>query len=705
MKNLLLLLIMLPGILVSNSQACDPDLEMDRQIDAILHELTPLETITLLAGERGFFTTAIPRLGLPGIRMGDGPMGLNQPKKATAFPASIAMAATFDTDLIQQLGQAIGRECRQQGIGILLAPGVNIYRIPQNGRNYEYYGEDPFLSGRMAVAFIQGVQQHGVLATVKHFACNNLEYDRHRTDSQVDERTLHEIYLPAFRAAVQEGKCAAVMTAYNLVNGKHCSENDHLLTNILRKRWGFTGVIMSDWISLYSTQAVQAGLDLEMPKAQFMTVENLSAALKEGTVSLSDLQAKARRIIAMALKAKQASIKIPLLVDFNAHLELSRQISETGTVLLKNENHVLPLTPQKQDTIAVIGPNARRTPSSGSGAAFVEPGRKVSHLQAMQRQSRGRGKVMHIKWQPESPWSGGIAPKDREKLSQCRAVLVCVGFNDQVEGEGHDRPFALPLEQEQLILEVAALNAQTIIVLNAGGGVDMENWIEQVPALLHNWYPGVAGDQALAGILFGDVNPSGKLPISIEKKWNDAAAYGAYDEEKSRPGLPPLFTLYGQAHEVIPVPYKEGVYVGYRHFDKKQIVPQFPFGHGLSYTRFEYDQMQVTSGVDNRFLITIGIRNSGTRRGAEVVQLYVHDRECSVDRPVKELKGFARVELDPGEHKRVDIGLDRSAFAFYNVAKGQWQVEPGEFEILIGSSSQDIRLRQTVAIHDEMSFQ
>lgn len=691
----LLLLIASPGQARDRSAA-------DEKAAVLVARMTLPEKIALLGGDRSFYLRGVPRLGIPPVKMADGPMGVKGHGRAVAFPASICMAATFNPALIRQIGTAIGRECRAREIGILLAPGVNICRVPQNGRNFEYFGEDPWLASRMAVAFIQGVQSQRVMATVKHFAANNLEYDRHRTDSQMDERTLHEIYLPAFRAAVREGRCGAVMTAYNLLNGFHCSENRHLIMDILKGDWGFAGFVMSDWISVYSPGAITAGLDLEMPRAEFMTEANIRAALDQKIITAADLDDKVRRLLRSCLELRLWDNRVlPMSTrDWQDHERLARQTAQEGIVLLKNEGGLMPLDRQKIRRIALLGPRAEPTPTSGGGAARVEPYREDSIRSGLERYLGGAGRLA---WFP-GRFPAGLDAQAAEVVAGCDAAIVCAGFDERIEGEGHDRPFALPPDQVELIQAVRAANPRTIVVITAGGGVEMEPWLAGVSGVIQNWYLGQVSGEALASIVFGTVNPSGKLPVSVEKRREDAAAYGAYDVAKSEQGLPPLFTLHGKPHEIIPVPYQEGLFTGYRHFDARGIEPLFPFGFGLSYTTFECQELKVTRLHEFDYRIEATICNTGRRSGQEVVQVYVSDMQCRVPRPPKELKAFAKVLLRPGERKRVAMTLNRESFAFYNAGMHCREVVPGGFLIQAGNSSRHIWRQEMITIEKSCLF-
>ncbi len=696
---LFLLTLLVPTLTLLSGHPPAGSVSMEKEIDALISKMTLEEKIDMLGGHKGFYLNLPKRLGLPEIRMADGPMGLRtKDGGTTAFPASIAMTATWNRDLLYKVGAAIGQECKAHGVGILLAPGVNMYRVPQNGRNFEYMGEDPFLASQGVTAYIKGVQDQGVMATVKHFVCNNQDYDRHRTSSDVDERTLREIYFPPFKAAVQEGGALAVMTAYNLVNGVHCSESDFLLNQVLKGDWGFKGMVMSDWISVYSLKPMTAGLDLEMPSPHFLNKKNLLPLIKKGEIKESLIDQKVRRILRsckmMGLLDKNKAKNPPPPADLAAHDRLALNVAREGTVLLKNRKELLPLNPKKLTSIAVVGPRAHPTPASGDGAAMVKIFAYESIFQGIVQYLRKNTRILYYPFKKKTS-----NPDPFQGIEDCEAVVVCVGFNKIIEGEGHDRPFALPEEQRILLKEITQRNPNTVVVLTAGGGVKMTPWLDRAAAVLHGWYGGQQAGRAIADILFGTINPSGKLPISIEKEWKDSPAFNNYDVAQSESGRPPLYTINGKPHKTEHIAYKEGLYTGYRHFDKKGIEPLFPFGFGLSYTKFSFSNGKINKKVIKKgdtLVFSIDVTNTGKHAGAETVQVYVRDLESSVDRPVKELKGFEKVFLKPGETQTVKISLPPSAFAYYDIKKKDWHVEQGEFNILAGTSAADIHTQLSV---------
>jgi beta-glucosidase len=688
----------------ADHHSAPPD-AVEAQIDALVQQMTLDEKIELLGGgQDGFHTAAIPRLGIPALKMSDGPMGLRNDGPSTAFPAGIGLAATWDRQMDFRMGQAMGLEARARGVHILLAPAVNIQRVAVDGRNFEYYGEDPYLAGQTAVGFIRGVQSEGVVATVKHFVANNQEYERHSISAEIDERTLHEIYLPAFKAAVQEGNAWAVMAAYNRLNGTYAAENKSLLSDILKKRWGFRGLVMSDWGATHNgVGAALAGLDLEMPRPQFMNRTILLPAIESGEIPEAVINDKVRRILRVAvsmgfLHRPQKLSDLP--VYSGASSEVALEGAREGIVLLKNRNHLLPLDGERIHSIAVFGSNANPAVSGGGGSSHVVPFRATSALEGLVGLAGPDVRVDYIPFKTGASQSTAAASRSQtiqpgasETAAQpeldLRAesglaarddvAVVSVGFNLENESEGFDRTFGLPPGQNELIEAVARANPRTIVVLNSGGAVDMTGWIDQIGALLEAWYPGQEGGRAIAEILLGKVVPSGKLPATFERQWGDAEADRNYR---------------GTDGKAI---YREGVFVGYRYFDHAGVKPLFPFGYGLSYTTFAYSRLAVApDGLNER--VAFDVKNTGSRSGAEVAEVYVEEVHPLVPRPVKELKQYARVPLMPGQTQRVAVELDRAAFAYYDVATHNWKVDPGQYEILVGPSSEDIRLRGTVSL-------
>ena len=816
---LLTLFVVLVGGQTARSSAAD----LEKRVDSILGQMTLEEKIDYLGGINDYYLRAIPRLGLPELKMSDGPLGVHNYGVSTAYPAGIALAATWDPELASRVGESLGRDARARGVHFVLGPGMNIYRAPMCGRNFEYYGEDPYLASQMAVAVIKGVQGRGVIATAKHFAGNNQEYDRYDVSSDIDERTLREIYLPAFEACVKEAKVGAVMDAYNLVNDVHMTQNDYLNNQILKKEWAFDGIVMSDWDATHDgIAAAIGGLDLEMPWGKFMNRKTLLPALQEGRVSIGVVDDKVRRILRKVIEfgfldRPQTDLNIPLYSQEGRETALAA--ARDSMVLLKNSGALLPLDQTKLKTVAVFGPDAYPAVVGGGGSSLTKPFNAVTYLEGISNYLGTEVKVLYevnhppldevfdnsefvtepngrpglrgeyfnnqelegspsltrtdrhidFKWgegsySADGPvdhfsvrWTGYFIPKktgdynfyssaddgvrlylnDQKVIddwqrhgetldtytthlesgraykirfeyfeavgtatagfgvvsaeasigretkalaAKADIAIVCVGFAPSLETEGADRTFALPGGQDELIRQVTSVNKNTIVVITAGGNVDMTQWIDAVPVIFHAWYPGQEGGRALAQILFGDHSPSGKLPASFERRWEDNATFSSY---------------YPQNNEK-HVKYSEGIFVGYRHFDRSDVKPLFPFGYGLSYTTFGYSKLSVTprnGNLDEPVTVSFDVKNIGRLPGAEIAQLYVGDTHSSVPRPVKELKGFAKVRLKPGETKRVSLTLDRRAFSYYDVNKKDWSAEPGDFAILIGSSSDKVELK------------
>jgi beta-glucosidase len=770
----------------------------------------------------------------------DGPLGTRNDGPATAMAGGISLASSWDPALAQRVGEEIGRDVRAKGKHFLLGPGVNIYRAPLNGRNFEYFGEDPFLGSRIAVSYIEGLQSEGVAATVKHYMGNNSEFDRHGSDSIIDERTMREIYLPIFEAAVKEAHVASVMDSYNLTNGEHMTQNGQLNNEVLKKEWGFKGIVMSDWDATYdAVAAANGGLDLEMPSGRFFNREKLLPAVKAGQVSEDTINDKVRRIVRTELEfgwpdRDQREIGIP---RFNQQgREVALKAAEEGMVLLKNEGNVLPLNKSKTKNIVIIGPDGYPAVPVGGGSAQVKPFVEISFLQGLSDTlgaeatvtsapgimtvgeaairtnfqmgpSGGRrglkderfnnealsgtpaktgysqhvslgipfdlssinfneidfsslprsqagserwtgyyvadsagtfdifvqqggfspsgfrmyldDKLLFDNWSnqkfviaqtsvplhagphkvifeyhsgqgfgppfvrmgivPEGQW---VDPAAEEMAAKADAVVLAVGFNPQSETEGWDRTFELPPGQNELIEKIAAKNKNTIVVITSGGSVDMTPWIDKVAGVIEAWYPGQEGGRALTEILFGDVTPSGHLAATFERRWQDNPVYNSYYPEKG-------------TNRIV---YKEGVFVGYRGYEHNGSKPLFPFGYGLSYTTFKYSNLKA-----DEHSVSFEVTNTGLRAGDAVAQVYIAPPHEAVPRPPEELKGFSRVLLQPGETKPVSIPLNTRSFAYYDASGKAWRAEKGTYEVLIGSSSEDIALRGKIDLPQELT--
>ena len=692
----------------------DPKAPVEKRVEDLLGRLTAAEKLEMLSGE-GFDLRANQRLGIPSFLMSDASMGVRGVGKSTAYANGIGLAATWDGDLAEQIGVSLGRDARARGVNFLLGPGMNLYRSPCCGRNFEYLGEDPILAGEMAARFIQGVQSQGVCATAKHFVANEQEVERHLLSSNVDERTLRELYLKPFEIVVGKG-VLAVMSSYNLINGIHASQNEWLLNQVLKKEWGFKGVVMSDWDSCYDALGMaNAGLDIEMPDGKLFNANNLVPLIEAGKISQATIDDKVRRQLRVAFTLgwfdrPQKDPSIPL--DDPTSDEMALRGARESITLLKNERQLLPLDPAKVKKVVLLGHNADPAVIGGGGSALVEPFHAISIDEGL-RSALPDATIIRIPWKrvvdrkganvPEALDANGaegspaIPAQYVDAVKSADLVVVCTGFRQtpdfkyhdadpsqfDEEGEAGDRPYQLPPGQEETILAAAKLNPKTVVILNAGGSVATANWITQIGTLLHAYYPGQNGGKAMAEILLGKVNPSGKLPFSWEKKWEDSAAYGNYPDYQTKP-----------YHNT----YKEGVFLGYRWFDKKGIAPLFPFGFGLSYTAFSFSGLEVKEGSGNSYTATATIKNVGTRSGAEVAQLYIAPPEGGVPRPLRELKGFTRTELEPGESKQVTISFNRKDLATWDPKTKQWKVTPGTYEVLVGSSSADLPLSTSLVI-------
>ncbi len=800
---------------------------VEARADAMLKQLSLEEKIDLIGGINDFYIRENKHIGLPSLKMADGPFGVRNYGPSTTF-GGMGLAAAWDPELAARMGAVIGQDARARGVHFMLGPGVNISRSPLCGRNFEYYGEDPFLASRTAVAYIRGMQSEGVSATVKHFIGNNQEFLRHDADAIIDERTMREIYLPTFETAVKEAHVGAIMDSYNLINGQHATQNGFLNNDVVKKEWGFEGIIMSDWDATYDgVGAANGGLDLEMPAGKFMNRANLLPAVKSGKVSESTIDDKVRRILRTAIRfgwldREQTNLSVPLynLKGGKVALDAAR----SSMVLLKNDGNLLPLDKTKIKTIAVIGPDAYPAPVVGGGSAGVRPFGAVSYLEGVAEYlgsgvtvyyDRGvpslgemadatafsldaGGKEPGIKLEVfnnvklsgepavgrtdqhinadhslgdgvnqnevSARWAGYFTPSDpgehlffvegpgegggyklyvddklvidnwelaRAQVSQIRlplaagahkigfeysvhwssggpsvrlgivrpdkvvtatakalafkadAVVLAAGFSPDSESEGADRTFELPPAQDELITQMAAANKNTIVVVTSGGAVDMNAWLDHVPALFECWYAGEAQGTALAQLLFGEYSPSGKLPVTFERRWEDNPAHDNY---------------YPKARDR-RTEYKEGLFIGYRHFDKTAAKPQFPFGYGLSYTTFGYKNLSVTPAAvsgDQPVTVSFDVTNAGHRAGAEVAEVYVGEPHPIVPRPVKELKGFTKVQLNAGETRRVSLTLDRRAFAYYNIKSHDWTVDAADFNVYVGSSSARIELTDKI---------
>ena len=702
----------------------DESKPIEQRVEDALSRMTLEEKVAMCHAQSKFSSAGVPRLGIPENWMTDGPHGIRPEvlwdewdqagwtnDSCIAFPALTALAATWNKDMSALYGKSIGEEARYRNKNVLLGPGVNIYRTPLNGRNFEYMGEDPFLASKMVVPYIQGVQANGVAACVKHFALNNQEVDRHTVNVNVDDRTLYEIYLPAFKAAVQEGKAWAIMGAYNKYKGQWACHNQYLLNDILRGEWGFDGVVVSDWGGVNSTQeAIYHGLDMEFGSWTNGLSEGTSNAydnyylskpflklLKSGEVKEEEVDKKVRNILRLAFRTTMNTKRPWGSFGTDEHALAGRHIAEEGIVLLKNDNAVLPLDLNKTKKILVVGENAIKAMTVGGGSSSLKARYEVSPLDGIKKRVGSQAEVVYARGyvgDASGNYNGVHSGQDltetrseseliADAVNQAKSADVVIfigGLNksDNQDSEGHDRKsLGLPYDQDKLISELVKANKNLVVVNVSGNAVAMP-WVKEVPSIVQTWYNGTESGTALASILLGDVNPSGKLPFTFPVKLDGVGAH----KLDAYPGVNK------------EADYKEGIFVGYRWVDKEKIKSLFSFGYGLSYTTFEYgkvtaDKKEVTR--DGKISFTVKVKNTGARDGAEIVQLYISDLKSSLPRPLKELKGFEKVYLKAGEEKEVTMSIDKSALSFFDAAKHEWVAENGDFEALIGASSSDIK--------------
>jgi beta-glucosidase len=658
------------------------------------------EKVQMVHGAQPFeiasgYVPPVSGLGIPELQLADGPVGIRFQGPATAFPATIALAASWDRDLAREEGGALGREAKAKDQDVLLAPALNLDRVPVNGRTFEYYSEDPYLTSRMVVESVRGIQSEGTIATAKHYVANNQEVGRGQISANVSQRALREIYLPGFEAAVREANVGCVMAAYNKVNGTYCTQNEQLLTDTLKHEWGFEGFVVSDWDATHSTVlAANAGLDLEMPTGEYFG-DRLRQAVLDSEVSMATLDDKVRRILRqMVLSGALDDRKKggPGEANTPRHQALARRIAAEGTVLLKRRDSTLPLDRQELSSIAVIGPRADAAKVGGGGSSEVIPPYSVSPLDGI-RERAGSGISVEYAAREED----GQDPVDLAvELAWRSDVAIVIATDDSTEGADRDS-LELPGRQNELISAVASVNDRTVVVLRTGGPVLMP-WIDEVPNVLEAWYPGMEEGNALASVLFGDVNPSGKLPVTFGIRPEDYPA----NTQEQYPGVNGI------------VDYSEGIFVGYRHFDQQGIEPLFAFGHGLSYTSFDYRNLslrikqasreQTVSGNGStrpsslNIEVNVEIQNVGPRKGAEVVQLYLHAPGKAAPMPPKQLRGFQKVFFEPGQTERVSFHLDERALSYWDTDTHDWVVQGGTYGVMVGSSSRDIRLRDSFSI-------
>ena len=665
-----------------------------KDIKNLISARTFVAYASLCSGLNFWYLKGIERLGIPSIMVTDGPhglrkqagdadhVGLNESVPATCFPTASALAATWNRDLVYQVGKALGEECLQEKVGVILGPGVNIKRSPLCGRNFEYFSEDPFLTGEIAKNHINGVQSQGVGTSMKHYSVNNQEHRRMVIDAVVDERALREIYLTGYEIAVKEAQPWTLMCAYNKVNGTYCSEHPYLMTEILKDEWGHEGLVVTDWGAMNDrVEGLKAGVELEMPGTPNGNDQKIVDAVQSGLLGEEVLDRAVERILALILKA-EASLAEEHTYDQGAHHDLARRVAGEGAVLLKNDKGILPL--EEKSKIALVGLFAKVPRYQGAGSSLMNPTR-LDNLHDELVQLVGDQNIVFASGYTEKGDHAdeGLIKEALAAAESSDIVVVCAGLTDLYETEGLDREhMKMPPGHDALIKALADAHQKVVVVLSNGSPVEMP-WANSVSGILEGYLGGQAGAGAIADILLGNVNPSGKLAESFPHKLEDNPSHHYY------PSGPTT------------VEYRESIFVGYRYYDTVKQDVLFPFGHGLSYTTFEYSALQLSRPriSDNDTLtVKVKVKNTGALAGKETLQLYVRDIESSVFRPQKELKGFAKVDLQPGEETEVEIELSRRAFAFYNPDIKDWQIESGEFEILIGASAQDIRLRDTLTI-------
>jgi beta-glucosidase len=653
-----------------------------KKIDTLIEQMTLEEKAALCIGASAWTTVEIERLGIPSIWVSDGPHGLRKVENeeeigkksvpATCFPTASCQASTWNTALIKKMGEALAEEAHALNVDVVLGPGANIKRTPLCGRNFEYYSEDPVLSGEMAASLIEGLQGKGVGASLKHFVANNQEYQRFSISAEVDERTLREIYLRSFEIAVKKAKPWTVMCAYNKLNGEYCSEHHELLVDILKEEWGFEGFVVSDWGAVHDrVKALKGGVDLEMPGAQPLRLKALMQAVESGECDIKVLDEAVRRLLEIIFKSQEVSGNETF--DPDAHHKMAREIASEGIVLLKNDG-LLPLKDQKR--IAVIGHSAKEPYYQGGGSSHINPIKLDNPLAELQKLAGGAELVFAQGYTDQDILNQELIDEAVKVAEDAEVALLFIALPSSKESEGYDRPdLDLTKQQINLIQAVARVQANTVVILNSGSAITMQPWLDQVGAVMQAWMMGQAGAGAIADVLFGKVNPSGKLAETFPFALEDTPAHINYPGEGGK------------------VRYGEGLFVGYRYYEAKNMPVQFPFGYGLSYTNFEYSNPQVADKFDDidGLAVSVDVTNTGEVAGNEIVQVYVHDHQATLSRPHKELKGFAKVDLAPGETKTVTIPLGFRAFAFYHPEHHTWITEDGDFDILIGASSQDIR--------------
>ena len=727
-------LLLLPGFGQAQQEVptyLDSSKPIEERVEDALSRLTLEEKVALTHAQSKFCSPGVARLGIPEFWMTDGPHGIRPEvlwdeweqagwtnDSCVAFPALTCLAASWDPEIARLYGKSIGEEARYRNKTVLLGPGVNIYRSPLNGRNFEYMGEDPYLAGKMVVPYVQGVQQNGVAACVKHYALNNQEVNRHTTNVIVDDRALYEIYLPAFKAAVQEGNAWAIMGSYNLYKNQHGCHNQYLLNDILKGEWGFDGVVVSDWGGVHNTQeAITNGLDMEfgswtngLSNGASNAYDNYYLAdpylklIREGKVGTKELDDKVRRILRLAYRTTRDRNRPYGSLCSEAHFAAARSIGEEGIVLLQNRNDLLPIDLNRAKRIVVIGENAIKMMTVGGGSSSLKVKYELSPLDGIRKRVGDQAEVIYARGyvgDPSGEYNGVKSGQDLEDsrspeeliaeavavAKEADYVIFIGGLNKSAHQDCEDadrKELGLSYGQDKVITALAKANKNLIVVNISGNAIAMP-WVKEVPAIVQAWYLGSEAGSAIASVLTGDVNPSGKLPFTFPASLQDVGAHklGEY------PGTP-----RSDGSPIVDQKYNEGIFVGYRWVDKEKTKPLFSFGHGLSYTTFAYGKAvadKKVMGQDEMLTITLPVTNTGSREGSEVIQLYISDLKSSLPRPVKELKGFSKVKLAPGETREVTFTIGKEALSFFDDTRHEWVAEPGKFEAWIGASSTDIR--------------
>jgi beta-glucosidase len=722
MKQKSLPLILLSTALLFACSTYGQNADTLAKINHLVKQMTLEEKVNMIHASSSFTSGGVKRLNIPELTTSDGPHGVrpehgrdwdldnDKLDSGTYLPVGVCLAATWNPQLGYAFGSVLGSEANYRGKDVILGPGINIIRSPLNGRNFEYLSEDPYLVSRMVVGSITGIQDQGISACVKHYAANNQESKRTSIDVQMSERALREIYLPGFKAAIQQAGANTIMGSYNKFRGQWASQNYYLLTQVLKNEWGFKGIVMSDWNAIHNTlQALWSGMDLEMGTdlhmlpnpdySKFWMGDTVIALVKAGKFPEYLLDEKVKRILYVMYKTKMIDgARKKGEYNTKEHQQVAAKIAEEGIVLLKNQNKLLPLSRAAVKSIAVIGYNAERKQSMGGGSSQVRAFYEVTPLQGLRNIAGSGVNITYAKGYDIR--RGGTANRDLvneavQAASKADVVILVGGWthgynysvwrDNAYDAEDTDKPdMQMPFGQDELFRAVLKANPKTVVVLMGGGAIDMSQWIDQAPAVIQNWYAGLEGGNALARIIFGDVNPSGKLPMTFPKKLEDHGSHA-------------LGEYPGDTSTQLIVHYLDDIYVGYRYYDTYKVEPQFAFGHGLSYTSFSYNGLKIAkSGKD--VIVTFTLKNTGKQAGAEVTQLYIHQEKPVLPRPDKELKGFQKISLKPGEQKIITIKLTEEAFKYYNDVRGKWTMDGGNYNIMVGSSSRDIRLNANVKL-------